>query len=844
MFNQRPRHDQLAVWADHIRQDLSYAWRGLRRSPAFTLAVVAVLALGLGANAALFALLDRVFLEAPSGVGAPHEVRRLYYFRPNEARRAVAPTSLVYAPASYPEYAAIRDAASGNVAIAAYMRPDSVEAHVDAATVPMMVSYVTRSYFDVLHVRPALGRVFAADEDHIEVASSVAVISDALWHRQFSGDRSVLGRQVAIGDRRFTIVGIAPPDFSGIDLDRADIWLPLGAFPTPSVFSRPWYFGGMSVLCVIARFPSDDMAQRVTSIATLAYRRARGANGSVDTTSRVLTGRIVAALGPGDRGLAESISLRLSGVSLVLLLIACANAANMLLVRATRRRRELAIRRALGISATRLAWQLMIEGLLLSMIAGIVGAFVGVWGGSLLRALLMPEIRWAGAGDHARLIAFTMGACLIAGPLAALAPAVRSSRADLSDALKAGGHAVQRDRAWVRTSLLVGQAALSVLLLVGAGLFLRSLRNVRAIDLGFDPRGLITVSARFHAPARKAELAPALEQIAARISTLPSVERVAMASIAPLHGAYTEELYLPGRDSVPSIDGVAPTVIPASPEYFSTVGVRLISGRIFDSTDRASAPRVAVVSTNMARTVWPGESPLGKCIKTFKRSAPCTTVVGVVEDAHSLGLIEKHALMQLYLPLAQNLAIEANPFEAFSRVLLVRARSDADGALMTFIRRAVRQRLPDVDVLRIDDMSQVVEPEMRPWRLGATLFALMGILAAVVAAVGVYGVIAFAVSQRTHEMGVRLALGARWTDIVGLIVGEGSRVVVFGILIGVGLALALGRLLESSLYGVSAYDPLVLAGACALLGLVGIVASLLPALRASQIDPASSLRAE
>ena len=835
---------RLGDWFDRARQDLSYAWRGLRRSPIFTLTVVVVLALGVGANGAVVAVLDRVFLQNPGGVHAPSELRRLYFYRPDEVARALAPTNAVYEVAMYPEYLAMRDATSGDAQLATYLRPDSVDVRVASGNAPMMVSHASRSYFDVLQVRPTLGRFFDASEDRVDVASQVAVISNALWRRRFGEDPHVIGSRLVISDRVYTVIGVAAQQFSGIDLDRAEVWLPLGAIRTPPFFARPWYQGGFGAFRVVARVSSDEAARHLVAITTVAYRRARASFGIHDTTSGVRVGPVIAALGPADRLQAESISLRLSGVSFVLFLIACANAANMLLVRATRRRREFAIRRALGMSPARLTWQLIVEGLVLSTVAGVVAAFIAVWGSTMLRDLLMPQIHWADASSRERVFAFTAVASMIAGPLAALASALRACAGDSSDALKAGSHVMRRDRAWVRTALLIGQAALSVVLLVGAGLFVRSLRNVRAIDLGFDAEGLVTATALFRAPARKAEVAPALEGVASQMAALPDVQRVAMASVAPMHGAYSMSLFVPGRDSLPRVDGTSPFIIPASPEYFATLGVRLLAGRFFDSTDRASAPRVGVVGAAMARVIWPGESALGKCIKTGRRSAPCTTIVGVVEDTHVLGVIEKQRFMQLYLPLAQSADLEADRFGAWNRVLILRTHPQAEPQIVALARRGILQRLPDVDVLRVDEMSQVLDPEMRPWRLGATLFTLMGVLAALVAAVGVYGVIAFAAGQRTHEIGVRIAIGARRSDIVRLVMNEGVRILAFGIFAGLALAIVGGRLVQSLLYGVSTRDPLVLVTACAVIGVVGLLASLLPALRASRVDPTHSLRAE
>jgi predicted permease len=710
-----------------------------------------------------------------------------------------------------------------------------------------MASYVTQSFFTTLRVRPSLGRFFTADEDRVDVVSVAAVISDALWHRAFAGDSTVLGKQVRIADRTYSVVGVAPRSFSGIDLDRVDMWLPLGAVPAPPFWGpRPWYLGGFHVFRVIARVPSSVAEQKVAAVATVAYRHVQQSTGFRDTTSTVVTGPVVAALGPSDRQQEVSISLRLAGVSLILLLIAVGNVANLLLVRGMRRRREIAIRRALGVSTARLCWLLITEGLLLSTLGAAAATIIAAWGSAALRALLLPEIHWSSNSHFAHVIGFTAIVSFVVGTLAGMAPAFHATGMDVTSALKGGVGSSLHRRVLTRSALMIGQVALSVVLLVGAGLFVRSLRNVRAIDLGFDPEGLVAVHAGYRDLARSREVGVALESIETEMSRVPGVRRIAMASGAPMQGSMSQRLFLPGRDSMPTIDGIPPIDVLVSPEYFSTVEIRLVAGRTFESTDRAGTAPVAVVSRRMASVVWPGENPIGKCILTFARTAPCTTVVGVVDDVHTDDVVERRQFMQVYLPFAQNVQLDSLRFgpRGIGRVLLVRARPGTEATVMKFALRVAREHLPAADVLTANDMTQVLEPKLRPWRLGATLFSALGILAAVVAVVGMYSVIAYAASQRAHEMSVRMALGARARDILTLVAGEGLRVILISIGIGIGSAVAMGRLVASLLYGVSTRDPVVLVGAAALLALMGFAAILTPALRAARSDPASALRAE
>ncbi len=844
----KARWQTAANWIEELGQDAAYAWRGLRRSPGFTAAVVLVLALGLGANAALFSLIDRIFLSAPTGVDAPQEIRRLYYIHSQSDFRGFGPANGVEESLDYPAYASMRDAAGSKIQFAAYVRPDSVDTRIDNVAVPAMASYVTQSYFTTLRVRPSLGRFFAADEDRVEIVSPAAVISDAFWHHAFSGDSTVLGKRVRIADRTYSVVGIAPRGFDGIDLDRVDLWLPLGALPPPPFWGpRPWYLGGMHWMRAIARVPSRIAEQRMTAVATLTYRHAWQSEDVPDTTSTVMTGPIVAALGPSDRKQEFSISLRLAGVSLILLLIAVGNVANLLLVRGMRRRREIAIRRALGVSTARLCRLLITESLLLSALGAATSLIIGMWGSMALRALLLPEIHWSSNSNFAHIIAFTAIASIVVGVLAGMAPVFHARGLDVTSALKAGMWSGLHRRVFTRSVLTIGQIALSVVLLVGAGLFVRSLRNVRAIDLGFESEGLVTVHAGYLDVARSREVGSALESIAADMSRVPGVRRIAVASGAPMQGSMSSNrLFLPGRDSVPTIGGIAPMEVLVSTEYFSTVGVRLAAGRTFEPTDRAGAAPVAVVARTMARVVWPGENPIGKCILVFARTAPCTTVVGVVDDMHTNDVIETKPFMRLYLPFAQNAQLDSLRFgpRGIGRALLVRTRPGTEATVMKSALRIARERLPGATELRANDMTQVLDPKLRPWRLGATLFSALGILAAVVAVVGMYSVIAYAASQRAHEMSVRVALGARAQDILTLVAGEGMRVIFVSIAIGIASAVAMGRLVASLLYGVSTHDPVVLAGAAVLLALMGMAAILTPALRAARSDPVSALRAE
>jgi predicted permease len=522
----------------------------------------------------------------------------------------------------------------------------------------------------------------------------------------------------------------------------------------------------------------------------------------------------------------------------MVLLIACANVTNLLLVRATRRRREIALRRALGVSSGRLYGQLLTESLLLSAIGGAVALLFAFWAATALRRLLLPHVQWATTAVEGRTGLFIVAVTIFCGVAAGLAPALQSTSPDLINWLKAGVHEGAYRRSILRNALLVVQTALSVSLLVGAGLFVRSLDNVRALDLGYDIEHTVFVAPSFTSAPPDPDVTAGLKSAAERLRATPGVDGVALASSSPMGGFAFTRVFLPDRDSLPPLgDEKAPSTVGVSPGYFRTTGVALIAGREFDATDRLGAPGVVIVSRAMARLYWPGRSALGQCLILGERTKPCARVVGVAADVHRMTLIEKPTL-QFYRPLDQ--------VDAFFRPdeLILRTTGRDLFGVTREASRVLRQTFSGSMPPRITTMAQSLDAQFRPWRLGAELFTALGILALVVAAIGVYSVVAFAVSQRTREMGIRIALGARSRDVFSLVIGEGARVVAAGVLIGLTVTLAAGRLVASLLFGVTARDPLVLAGSALALLVIGAAASALPSLRAARVDPVAALRAD
>jgi putative ABC transport system permease protein len=842
----QPRRSPASALLD-VEQDVRYAVRGLARAPGLAATIVVTLALAIGANAALFSLLDRLFLRAPAGVEQPDRLRRMY------VRSVQAGLPTIRDLFEYREYLQLDTVLSGSARLVAFTAPDSVRTgSVDASRVRRAV-YTTANYFDVLGVRPRVGRFFSDDEARMGDAAPVVVISDALWRDEFAADGATIGRTLSIEDDRYTVIGVTPPGFAGVDLDAAELWLPLGRFAHPPLGGEPWYrrWRSARLLRLLARVSPVTSVPSIAARATIVRRRGGAGENRVDTTATVLTGPLIETLGPSTSPRLEvAIASRLGAVVLIVLLIACANVANLLLARGVQRRREIAVRLALGMSRRRLVAQLLTESLFLGVAGGVAGVLLGALGGATLRATLLPQIHWSGPPFDARVALFSGAVALTAGLLAGLAPALQASRPDLTSALKAGAREGTFQRSRLRTGLIVVQAALSVVLLAGAGFFVESLHNVRAIDLGYDAERLVFASVEYRNPECRCvdryfgdatAIATGLARAKAALSPEPAVEHVALGSSGPMYGYALTRTYRSNGDTIPKLDGNGAAIVNVSPDYFATTGMRLLRGRFLSSADRAGAPPVMVVNETMARTVWPGQNPLGSCL-ILGAPAPmgqCYAVVGIVSDGHRGDIVET-PMMQYYIPLEQDI----NRGPARPRVLIVRAAPGRVALVAAQTRRVLRSIFPTAEPPRVTSLTERLAPQFRPWRLGALLFSSFGALALVVATLGIYSVVGFAVRQRRHELGIRRALGAGAGTLMGLVIGEGVRSVAVGIGAGLLLTLAMGRAVESLLYGTSTRNPVVLLVVTVLLLAAAALASAVPGCWATRVDPAEVLRAD
>jgi predicted permease len=526
------------------------------------------------------------------------------------------------------------------------------------------------------------------------------------------------------------------------------------------------------------------------------------------------------------------------GVTFIVLLIACANVANLLLARGARRRRELGIRVALGISRRRLIRQLFLESTILAAMGGVVGLAMAYWGGEAVRGSFLPQVAWPPSPVNERVLLFTLGVALATGLLAGMAPAWSRVREGLADTLREGGRWGTARRSRSQTVLLVTQAALSVVLLVGAGLFVKSLTHAQNMDLGIDPEGLIVASLEMDGEWEASALLDLANTATERLEALPGVREVGLTSRPPFAGMAAFDLFVPGMDSIPAPRGITPFVTIASSAYLSTLGIQLQQGRMFTNQEAAAGARVAVVTENMAGGIWGGESALGKCLLVSDRESPCWEVVGVVESSRLTNL-DGQIPWQYYLPMGEAaFALEARP-----GALLVRAEGQGR-ELLAPLRRELRALDPAVRFANVALLQDSIDPHLRPWRLGATMFTLFGFLALIVAAMGLYSVLAFNVARRTRELGVRSAMGASRARLITMVLRQSVAVTGIGVFLGLVGASILSGKVGPLLFSTSPRDLQVMLGVVAVLLAVALIAGAIPAWAAAKVDPMRALRTE
>ena len=817
---------------ESILRDLRYAIRGLRGRPGFALAVIATLALGIGANAAMFGIVDRLMFRSLPYLRDPASVNRVYLsysFRGDRIKNAVL------------EYRRFCDlAASSSVArSAAYSSSDLVIGTGEEAKM-MHVNVVSGSFFDFFDVRPVIGRFFDATADSAHAAPPVVVLGNALWKSRFGSRHDILGQQLQVGAVNATIIGVAPEGFAGSDETQpANAFLPITAYAEAEL---PGYADNYSWgwLTMIVRRKPGVSVNMASADLTRSYALSWEKESALvhDHTPLTLAkpeakvGALQLLRGP-DIDRKSSLIIWISGVAAIVLLIACANVANLLLSRALGRKREIAVRLALGATRRRLISQFLVESLTLALVAALAGAVVGEAGQTVLRKLFLSKGTTVGVLDDPRTILFACFAALLAGLLTGLAPALQSGRDDLVTALKSGVREGTRQRSRTRSALLLAQGALSVFLLVGAGLFVRSLQHVASIRLGYDVDPLLYVQTDMRGMHLDKQQDIALQtRLAAAARTMPGVERVSRVLTVPLRQMRTYGFSVPGIDSASHLGQFLTQM--GTVDYFRTMGTRIIRGRGFDSTDIQGSPKSIVVSAGMAEKLWPSQNALGKCVKVGGDTMPCWTVVGVAENVKASDIVGDDAL-QYYLSIEQQQPANTGLFVRTQGNAVLHAEE---------VRRHLQALMPGSSYVTVMTMRNIVDGARESWQMGATMFLLFGLLALVLAAIGLYSVIAYNVAQRTQELGLRIALGAHGRDVLRMVLAEGLRFALAGIVIGAAIAFGVGRWVQPLLYKESAHDPVVFLAVAAVLAIVAIAASAIPASRAIRVDPSIALRAE
>ena len=810
--------------------DVRYGVRSMARQPGFALAAVLTLALGIGANTSIFSAVNAILLKPLPGVRAPEE---LAYFYPTDSQGRLSGTF------SYPDFEEYRTQAKSLAGLAAFAGVGlSMREGVRAERVPAQI--VSGNYFSTLGVGAERGRTLDAEEDDRADSPPVAVLSQRFWETGSNSSPDVIGRQIVLNDRSFTVIGVAQRGFQGASIPQSPaLWIPIRAAASAGVMAGELDNRQSSWLRVIGRLgpgvrEEQARAEMDTILARLTDSYSEDFREGLSMDSSPARGF---AISPRKRGTINAMALVALAIVGLVLLIACANIANLLLVRAASRRREIAVRIALGASRWRVVRQLLTESLLLALVGGVVASLLTLWTSELLAYLfrLIPEDMTAlDFSPDARVFGFAFLLSLLTGIAFGLAPALQASRPEIGPALKgenssAGG----ARRLSLRNALVVAQVSASLVLLVCAGLFLRSLREAATIETGFETKNLLlstlNLDSNRYDEARGTEF---YRQAVERASTLPGVRSIALASSVPLSGGGQRgTLLIEGAEPQP-YKGVEVDRGYVGPDYFETLGIPLLRGRGFNERDRKGAPQVAVINETVARRVFGDADPLGRLIRTDSEG-PTVEIVGVARDSKYRSLGDERVPF-LYLPLAQGYAP--------SVTLFVRAEREA-GALAPLLRDALVSLDPEAFAGQAT-MDEQLAAALVPSRVVAGRSGVFGVLALLLATFGVYGVTAYAVSRRTHEIGVRMALGARGADVLRLVLGEGMTLILTGLAIGLCVSFIATRVIAGALYGVSATDPLTFAVVTLLLALAALLACLVPARRATKVDPMEALRYE
>jgi len=809
--------------------DLKHGCRVLLKARGFALSAIIVLALGIGANTAIFGIVNGVLLR-PLPFAEPDRLVQLWHTPPQKQFPGVPRFAL--SAANYLDWQAQNTVFSSS-AVYRFWR-----FRLTGNGEPQMVraARVEPTFFSLLGTRPLLGREISASDD-VSGGQHVAVLSYRLWNSQFGGDQQVVGRSIHLDGDAYTVIGVMPPSFD--KPESALLWVPL-VWTAQERAVR----GEHSMAAVARLKPGVTVQQAQAQLDGIAARLAE--QYPADSAG---WGAAVVPLREETVGDVRRPLLMLFGAVVFVLLIACANVANLMLARTVDRRKEIAIRTAFGARRTRIIRQVLSESLLVSVAGGALGLIVAQWGTELVVNYFGASMpRLADIKMDGAVLAFAFATALVSGTVAGVAPAWRLSKSDPNEALKQGLGRLDSPSTGTRTRavLVVTEVALSLVLLVGATLMIRTLWNLRSVHPGFVSDRVLTMRLGIAANefSTEAQQVQFYEQLLQRVRALPGVQSAAVTDDLPLEGGSMQPVAVEGQPTVEMAHQPEVSVRLLSPQFMKTMGIPIVRGREITDADTATSAPVVLVSESMAKQFWPNDDPIGKRLTLTFFPKQVRQVVGVVGDVKDRGLDNQDPISTLYWPLTQFYAPQAwGKFRAMGLALAVRTASDP-ASVAPAVRNAVREISPATPLTDVRTMEELVAESLSPQRFNMLLFAAFAGLALVLATVGLYSVVAYATRQRVKEIGIRMALGAARTDVLGAIVLDGLRPTVIGIAIGTVAAVSLSHVLATVIYGVTATDVSTYVVVAALLGSVGVLASIIPAYRATLVDPVRTLRDE
>jgi predicted permease len=806
-------------------QDLRYGARILWKRPGFTLIAVITLALGIGANTAIFSFVNTTLLR-PLPIEQPEQLVSLDN----------VPLNLPVA--SYPNYRDLRDRNRSFSGLLAYrLAPFSLSNN--GVNERLWGYLATGNYFEVLGVKPALGRFFTPDDDKVLGAHPVAVLAYECWQKRFAGDPQIIGKTVIVNGRNFTIIGVARPGFYGSEIAfRLEMWFPMMMQPH---IEGGWYYlekRDTSNIFVQGRLkPGVTIAQAEGELKSIAAQLVREFPRENDGLDIALSP--AGLLGSFMRGPVMGFAGVLMAVVGLVLLLACTNLANLLLARATERRKEIAVRLAIGANRLRLVRQLLTESILLSTLGGALGLWLAYWLVDAIMAFRPPVDIPLSADFYidGRVLLFTLIVSVLTGVVFGLLPALQASRADLVPALKDEASRGGYRRSWLRNGLVVLQVSLSLVLLISAGLVLRGLQHAQLLNPGFVPQHALEMSFDLNLQGYDGPRTQEFKRrLLERVRALPEVQSAGLCSLVPLSLSFNNNsIYVEGQPEQRGLKVPMAITSSASPGFISAMGTRLLEGRDLMEQDGESNRRVALVNETFARRFWPGQSAIGKRYSQAGSGGPWIEVVGVLQDGKYFSLSE-----------APTPFVYSNilPQEGGGGLTMVVRTTGEPQSAMAAIRREFQQLDATLPVYNVKTMAEHLAVAYFPPRVAATLLGSFGLLALSLAAIGIFGVISYAVTQRTREIGIRIALGAPAAGIFKLVVGHGLKLTALGMAIGLACAFAGTRLMSTLLYGVNALDLATFTGVSLLLALVALLACYIPARRAMKVDPLVALRCE